>query len=133
MDINYEKPLFMDDDHKNYEDDKYEQYQNINNKYSLFFVEFIFYGIILFSFGYNIYKICSPKISNCKRNFKIYSLKSFKLKNDLLDDCSICLNNLLKDQKVIKLNCNHIYHKDCILNWFNKDSENGCPLCRNNI
>ena len=36
MDINYEKPLFMDDDLKNYEDDKYEQYQNINNKYSIF-------------------------------------------------------------------------------------------------
>ena len=126
MDTNNENPMFDEDVN---DDDL----QTIKNKYSIYFLEFMFYSILFVSFGYNLYKICNPKIDNCKRYLKIRSLKNYKLENDLLDECSICLNNLSKDQKVIQLKCNHIFHKSCILDWFNKNIENGCPLCRNNI
>ena len=34
----------------------------------------------------------------------------------------------LKDNDVIKLSCNHYFHKKCILEWFEKNSS--CPICR---
>jgi len=45
------------------------------------------------------------------------------------DSCSICLDKLTSN--VIKLKCNHIYHKGCIMPWL-KES-NSCPLCREEI
>ena len=108
----------------------YEDYEKINNNQNIYFIQMMFYSIIFISFGYNIYKICNPSFKKFNDYFKIYKLKSFKSENDLLEDCSICLNNLSKNQKIIKLNCNHLYHKECIINWFKKDNENTCPLCR---
>ena len=45
--------------------------------------------------------------------------------------CSICLDEYTDDDKIIKLTCNHIYHKGCIKEWF-KVNKN-CPNCRKNI
>lgn len=51
------------------------------------------------------------------------------LTNDM--ECSICIDKFELNQNVIKLQCNHLYHKECIkshlLNYNNK-----CPLCRGN-
>lgn len=41
------------------------------------------------------------------------------------NECSICLE---KDNKCIKLNCNHTFHIECIHEWFKKDLT--CPICR---
>lgn len=47
-------------------------------------------------------------------------------------ECSICIDKFELEQEVIKLNCNHYFHKNCIrshlLNYNNR-----CPLCRMNI
>jgi SUMO ligase MMS21 Smc5/6 complex component len=49
--------------------------------------------------------------------------------SDMLNNtCPICLE---KNNMTIKLPCNHWFHKDCILNWF--QHSNNCPLCRLNI
>lgn len=45
---------------------------------------------------------------------------------DNFDFCTICLEDEKED--LIKLNCNHIYHKDCIAKWIS--SNNSCPICR---
>ena len=45
------------------------------------------------------------------------------------NDCSICLENINKDD--YKLNCNHIFHKNCISQWLIKSSN--CPLCRSHV
>lgn len=42
--------------------------------------------------------------------------------------CSICLEDFSEDKENIILECKHIYHKDCIIEWINKDTS--CPLCR---
>ena len=53
--------------------------------------------------------------------------------------CSICLEKIdirgSSPQKVIQLSCGHIYHQDCISNWYfgGVTSVSSCPLCRERI
>ena len=44
--------------------------------------------------------------------------------------CSVCYSEYTEFTGG-KLNCNHCYHKECILRWL--ESANTCPLCRKNI
>ena len=64
----------------------------------------------------------SSTINKIKKNTLDYNL----LKKD--SDCSICLEPFSKDKEIIILECKHIYHTDCIVQWLNKDIS--CPLCR---
>jgi len=43
--------------------------------------------------------------------------------------CSICLEEYKEEELLIKLKCNHMYHKKCLEPWFNNNN-NSCPLCR---
>ena len=117
-------------EYNNYEDSDYiENYTKINNKYNTYFIEFLFFSFIFGSMGYNIYTIC------CK-NYKKYKsskrLNEILLSNDSDNECSICLDKFLKKEKIIQLDCNHIFHKKCIMEWFSKNENNSCPLCRRN-
>ena len=45
-------------------------------------------------------------------------------------ECSICLDNIDLDD-IHELKCGHIFHKECINNWFKQDSiYKSCPYCR---
>ena len=46
--------------------------------------------------------------------------------------CSICLEENINNNELCKTNCNHIFCKKCLDDWFNK-GKNTCPLCRDNI
>lgn len=46
---------------------------------------------------------------------------------DNSNECSICLLSLT-NSKNKKLQCNHVFHYDCIEKWLN--IKNICPLCR---
>lgn len=48
--------------------------------------------------------------------------------NEIIDTCSICLYGYKEGESLVKLNCSHIYHKECIFDWFKKSRN--CPLCR---
>ncbi len=52
-------------------------------------------------------------------------------KSNNLNDCSICLEKMKLNEKLIILYCSHIFHEDCILSWFNKKKL--CPLCDKHI
>jgi hypothetical protein len=41
--------------------------------------------------------------------------------------CSICLEDITKNQKLIKLPCFHRYHAQCLLDWFKY--QDWCPYC----
>ena len=45
-------------------------------------------------------------------------------------NCGVCQDEIEDTQKddLLELPCKHIYHKDCILPWF--DKSNTCPICR---
>ena len=71
----------------------------------------------------------------------IKKYKNYKIKKKLLlpiniedikeNECSICLEEYNRDKDIIKLKCNHEYHKECIKAWF--DINKNCPQCRKNI
>ena len=71
----------------------------------------------------------------------IKKYKNYKIKKNLLlpiniedikeNECSICLEEYNRDKDIIKLKCNHEYHKECIKAWF--DFNKNCPQCRKNI
>jgi hypothetical protein len=47
--------------------------------------------------------------------------------------CAICLSHFNPQQLVCESNnssCRHVFHKDCMVNWLMKQSENTCPMCR---
>ena len=71
----------------------------------------------------------------------IKKYKNYKIEKNLLlpiniedikeNECSICLEEYNGDKDIIKLKCNHEYHKECIKAWF--DINKNCPQCRKNI
>lgn|GEM_PF-5165648 len=46
--------------------------------------------------------------------------------------CAICIEEILPDANIYKLNCNHEYHQDCLQPWLNTN-HNTCPLDRGRI
>ncbi|AES81457.2 anaphase-promoting complex subunit 11 RING-H2 finger protein [Medicago truncatula] len=48
-----------------------------------------------------------------------------------MDQCSICLEELFKGSKseCVMTECLHVFHKECIFQWFKRSLT--CPLCRN--
>ena len=62
----------------------------------------------------------------------VNSLNTLLLCNELPDEsCSVCLEDFKEGDTIKKLNCNHIFHKDCLEPWLNEN--NNCPMCRQNI
>lgn len=53
--------------------------------------------------------------------------------NRSLNTCAVCLNQLSMQDEVRELrNCCHVYHRECIDRWVDRDHDNhmACPLCR---
>ena len=52
----------------------------------------------------------------------------------LQKECPICLEKL-NTGEIVSINCNHLFHKQCILNWsiinLQNNKESKCPLCNN--
>ena len=46
------------------------------------------------------------------------------------DTCSICLDNLNKEQIYILPECGHKFHTNCIFHWL-RGGHNKCPYCNN--
>jgi hypothetical protein len=63
---------------------------------------------------------------------EINNLEKYNLKDNFNEKCNICLDDMLKDQEVIKLPCEHIYHSCCISEYLNKYNYK-CPVCRKEV
>lgn len=44
------------------------------------------------------------------------------------DTCPICIEEFDIDSEVICMPCKHVYHYDCICNWFERSYT--CPICK---
>ena len=49
---------------------------------------------------------------------------------DIEGECCICFNEYSSEETVGKLNCDHMFHGNCIKNWFANTGT--CPMCRSN-
>jgi hypothetical protein len=74
-----------------------------------------------------------PLNRNRNRNVDINSINTLVVCDELPDNvCSVCLDEFKEEDVLKKLNCNHIFHKDCLEPWLNNNNRN-CPLCRTDI
>ena len=73
--------------------------------------------------------MCCLPILN-RQSSKVYALTIAKCDISYnCVSCAICLYDFDNpDMSNINLPCGHIYHANCILNWFDKNMH--CPLCR---
>ena len=60
----------------------------------------------------------------------VNDLPVLKIETSVNESCSICLERFKLDDMINKLNCNHMYHKECLDSWI---QNNNCPLCRSII
>lgn len=78
--------------------------------------------------GYSNYK---TKDKPDDTNISETEVKKF----DYIQECSICLNLVYDDDEYIKQHkteCNHIFHNECIKEWYRVSNGLSCPLCRCN-
>jgi hypothetical protein len=49
--------------------------------------------------------------------------------------CTICLEEVTKEQQLSQLECRHIFHSECISDWHNSSSnwQKSCPICREDM
>ena len=65
-------------------------------------------------------------ISNIKNETKDHIVINKDFENN---ECIICLEPMIINDKVKILECGHMYHYDCINKWIEKKGEINCPLC----
>ena len=62
----------------------------------------------------------------------IMKLKTKTLEEKLEDKCTVCMGDMIKDELVTELPCNHTFHKDCIEPYL-KEYTYKCPVCREEV
>ncbi len=67
-----------------------------------------------------------------KKENIINKINNLDFINNIESDCNICLDNTIN---IISLECNHVFHKECIIKWIKQDIHTSlnCPSCRNDI
>ena len=65
--------------------------------------------------------------TNILQDILIEKQIEFNATEDIEYDCSICLEPLKKEELLIKLQCDHVFHKECIEEWIN--TRHKCPNC----
>ena len=70
----------------------------------------------------NFNKILNPRFKNNKETFNVM---------DIMDVCSICYENYVKEDVLVKCGlCNNYFHDECISRWLKSATKCTCPLCR---
>jgi len=130
--INKNDDNYINDNDHNYDDNDY-----INNTDStglFIFIGILSIGIFICYFLFIIY-VCFPylfkkskiKIENLNINFEI---EKYDENTEYCPEiCIICLDIFSKNQNIIKLECDHYFHENCIKEWFEKKTR--CPYCKN--
>jgi len=60
-------------------------------------------------------------------NEEFENIENIKCLNE--SKCSICLEDIAKNEKIKKINCNHEFHIECLKEWLCRQSIK-CPICR---
>lgn len=112
-------------------------YVNFPHKWLYFGIFMLFYVSVCYKrsgFGRNtdLNERLVENENNMNIKKTIEKIKKNKISSDDITDsdktCSICLEEFSQEKEIIILDCKHIYHNDCIIEWIYKDTS--CPLCR---
>lgn len=91
--------------------------------------------MIIMLFGFVILRLliinCCNLKNLCKSKHKNYEKIQFNSETEYFDSCTICLEDFNDKEKLLKLDCNHVYHEHCIKTWFKKKKK--CPNCANSF
>lgn len=98
------------------------------DKIRLFFLVIISVGIFICTA--NILKKKYTKYRNRKKAIIVKDYLTFVDTKNIDDNCVICLESL-KNKKISKMRCGHIFHDTCIKEWLDSSSYQNCPICRN--
>jgi len=73
------------------------------------------------------------KVIEEKFNEEMYKFKS--ICNIEIDNCSICINEMILNENIYETECKHRYHKNCLEQYIKHNSKNKitCPLCRHSL
>lgn len=83
--------------------------------------------VFIISFVVGIFILCRFGVwGMCKFRARKY-LKISKYSGDEGESCTICLDEIKKNEIIRTLPCSHIFHKVCIDKWFEKKQV--CPNC----
>lgn len=67
-------------------------------------------------------------------NGELKEIKYNDSHNEYNSDCSICLDSFIKDDNIVILFCKHIFHKNCLKEWLEKNIlKPKCPNCNYNV
>ena len=60
---------------------------------------------------------------------RIEKFTTFNADQKTMDEgCSICISDVEINKLMIRLDCNHVFCRECIIKWFEKKVT--CPMCR---
>ena len=65
------------------------------------------------------------------RQYSKFVIKRFFRNKNKDDCCVICQDDYHKNKKCVQLYCDHVFHKECIKDWFSQKLT--CPLCNNHL
>ena len=67
-------------------------------------------------------------IQNLSQTKFLSFMELAKEKGKVSTKCAICTEEFEKDEKVSALDCEHIFHSECLIPWL--EIQNTCPNCR---
>jgi hypothetical protein len=46
--------------------------------------------------------------------------------------CTVCQENFFLDEELIRMDCSHVFHHDCLVQWLRK-RKSACPYCNSKL
>ena len=111
--------------------DTYNDYSNSDNEFN----NGTMFGYLMGSLLIVVSFSTSCRIISCgRKKYDDYKtnkeLKEILIKDNTEKTCSICLEDYSKEDKIVQLDCSHIFHRKCVETWFKSKTIKNCPLCR---
>jgi E3 ubiquitin-protein ligase RNF103 len=91
-------------------------------------ITFITFAVILTANSFKQY----PKVFSRFKKILLLKMRLIKPEKNM---CTVCFDDTIEghEQNIILQECEHHFHKKCIVNWFTKSSSMSCPNCRTGI